>query len=176
MGALVVTGTVVVAFCALLSLYVNYRQRTLAAGDVWFPSGTIEMGPPGMMLVTLVMSVVSLQWAVQAARAEDRPHGFIALGMTIFLGLAVINQFWFVYQDTNLAIDDSTASLMFYAVTGTFIAMLIAAIISVAVTGIRSLLGTFGDELGNIIWASSIFWNATAFCYALVWYVVFVTK
>lgn len=129
-----------------------------------------------MMLVTLVMSVISMQWAVQAARAEDRPHGFIALGTTIFLGLAVINQFWFVYQDTSLAVDDSTASLMFYAVTGAFIAMLIAAIISVAVAGIRSLLGTFGAELGNIIWASSIFWNATAFCYALVWYVVFVTK
>ena len=110
--------------------------------------GTVELGPAGMMMMTLMLSVVTVQWAVQAARAEDRPHGFIALGVTLMFGAAVINQFWFVYQDTAFAIDGGRAELLFYAVTGSFIAMLIAAMAMLAVTTIRSLMGPLRARSG----------------------------
>ena len=175
-GALLATGAAFMAFAALVSVYVQQRQQALALGEEWFPPGTVELGPAGMMMMTLALSVVTVQWAVQAARAEDRPHGFIALGVTLMFGAAVINQFWFVYQDTAFAIDDGRAELLFYAVTGSFIAMLIGAMAMLAVTTIRSLMGPFGRDLAQAVQASALFWHMCVLSYFLVWYVVFITK
>ena len=175
-GALLATGAAFVAFSTLLSIYVQQRQQVRAAGEEWFPAGTIEIGPAGMMMMTLALSAVTVQWAVQAARAEDRPHGFIALGVTLMFGAAVINQFWFIYQDTAFAIDGGRAQLLFYAVTGAFIAMLIGAMAMLAVTTIRSLMGPFGRDLAHGVQAAAVFWHMCIVCYFLVWYVVFITK
>ncbi len=175
-AALLATGAAFMVFAALVSLYVQQRQQAAALGEEWFPSGTVELGPAGMMMMTLALSIVTVQWAVQAARAEDRPHGFIALGVTLMFGAAVINQFWFVYQDTAFVIDGGRAELLFYAVTGSFIAMLIVAMAMLTVTTIRSLLGPFGRDLAHAVQASALFWHMCVLCYFLVWYVVFITK
>ena len=175
-GALLGTGAAVVTFCSLVAVYVQHRQQTETAGGEWFPEGSIEMGPAGMMMMTLALSSVTVQWAVQAARAEDRPHGFLALGVTLMFGAAVLNQFWFVYSDTGYAIDDSTAALLFYVVTGAFIVMVVTAMAFLTVTTLRSLLGPFGRELAHNIQAAATFWHAMVLCYFLVWYGVFITK
>ena len=175
-GALLATGAAFMAFAALVSLYVQQRQAARAAGQEWFPEGTVELGPAGMMMMTLMLSMVTVQWAVQAARTEDRPHGFIALGVTLMFGAAVINQFWFVYQDTAFAIDGGRAELLFYAVTGSFIAMLIAGMATLAVTTIRSLMGPFGRELAHGVQAAAVYWHMLVLCYFLIWYVIFINK
>lgn len=175
-GILLATGAVFVAFAALLSIYVQQRQQSRAAGSEWFPEDVVELGPAGMMMMTLLLSAVTVQWAVQAARATDRPHGFIALGVTLLFGAAVINQFWFVYADTAFAIDGGRAQLLFYAVTGSFIAMLIAAMAMLTVITIRSLMGPFGSDLAHGVQSAAVFWHMCIVCYFLVWYVVFVTK
>ena len=140
------------------------------------PADGMEMGPAGMMMVTLILSSVSVQWAVQAARAQDRPHGFLALGVTMLLGAAVFNQFWFIYQDTGLTVDGSDAGLLFYTITGIFLVMLAAAMLMTAITTVRSLLGAFSGELAHTIQAAAVFWHATVLCYSVVWYIVFITK
>ena len=175
-GALLATGAVFMAFAALVAVYVQQRQAARAAGQEWFPEGSVELGPAGMMMMTLMLSMVTVQWAVQAARTEDRPHGFIALGVTLLFGAAVVNQFWFVYQDTAFAIDGGRAELLFYAVTGSFIAMLVGGMAMVAVTTIRSLMGPFGRELAHGVQAAAVYWHMCVLCYFLVWYVVFITK
>ena len=175
-AALLATAAVFVAFATVLSVYVQQRQQARSANLEWFGDGSVELGPAGMMMMTLLLSVVTVQWAVQAARAEDRPHGFIALGVTLLFGAAVINQFAFVYADTAFAIDDGRAQLLFYVVTGSFIAMLISAMAAVAVTTIRSLLGPFGSELAHGVQAAAVYWHMCVVCYFLVWYVVFITK
>ena len=175
-GALLATGAVFMVFASLVAVYVQQRQAARAASLEWFPEGSVELGPAGMMMMTLMLSMVTVQWAVQAARTEDRPHGFIALGVTLLFGAAVINQFWFVYQDTAFAIDGGRAELLFYAVTGSFIAMLIGGMAMVAVTTIRSLMGPFGRELAHGVQAAAVYWHMCVLCYFLVWYVVFITK
>ena len=175
-GALLATGAAFMVFAALVSVYVQQRQLAWATGQEWFTEGSVELGPAGMMMMTLVLSMVTVQWAVQAARAEDRPHGFIALGVTLLFGAAVINQFWFVYQDTAFAIDGGRAELLFYAVTGSFIAMLIGGMAILAVTTIRSLMGPFGRELAHGVQAAAAYWHMCVVCYFLIWYVVFITK
>ncbi len=175
-GALFGVAAAFMAFAVLITLYVQQRQQAQALGEEWFGSGSIEMGPAGMMMMTLALSSVTVQWAVQAARADDRPHGFVALGVTLLFGAAVINQFWFVYQDTGFAIDGGRAELLFYVVTGSFIAMLAAAMVMMAVVTMRALLGPFGRDLAHSVQAAAIFWHTCVLCYFLVWYVVFITK
>ena len=175
-GALLATGATFIVFAALVSVYVQQRQAALAAGQEWFPAESIELGPAGMMMMTLALSMVTVQWAVQAARTEDRPHGFIALGVTLLFGAAVVNQFWFVYQDTAFVIDGGRAELLFYAVTGSFIAMLVGGMAMLAVTTIRSLMGPFGRELAHGVQAAAVYWHMCVLCYFLVWYIVFITK
>jgi len=157
-------------------IYVQQRQHARATGQEWFPEGSVELGPAGMMMMTLVLSMVTVQWAVQAARTEDRPHGFIALAVTLLFGAAVINQFWFVYADTAFAIDDGVAQLLFYVVTGSFIAMLLAGLAMFTVTTIRALMGSPGRDLAHTVQAAAIYWHMCVLCYFIVWYVVFINK
>jgi len=164
------------AFAGLVVIYVQQRQHARATGQEWFPEGSVELGPAGMMMMTLVLSMVTVQWAVQAARTEDRPHGFIALAVTLLFGAAVINQFWFVYADTAFAIDDGVAQLLFYVVTGSFIAMLLAGLAMFTVTTIRALMGSPGRDLAHTVQAAAIYWHMCVLCYFIVWYVVFINK
>lgn len=175
-GSLFGSSAVVVGFLALVSIYVQQRQQVRSAGEEWFPSGSIEMGPAGMMMVTLLLASITAQWAVQAARADDRPHGWMALGTTLLFGTAVIVQFSFVFQSTGFEIDAGVAQLLFYAVTGSFVVILVAAMAFIAVTVLRSLIGPLDSDRGHAVQAAALFWHATVFCYFLVWYVVFITK
>jgi len=175
-GALFGTAAVFVAFAALFALYVQQRQHARAAGEEWFPEGSVELGPAGMAMMTLVLSMVTVQWAVHAARNEDRPHGLIALAVTIMFGAAVLNQYWFIYQDTGFAIDAGRGQLMFYVVTGAFIAMLLVAMAMMVIVTIRTLLGPFGPGLVHVLQGSALYWHMCVLAYFLVWYGVFITK
>ncbi len=175
-GSLLSTAAAFMAFAGLVVIYVQQRQQARTTGQEWFPEGSVELGPAGMMMMTLLLSMVTVQWAVQAARTEDRPHGFIALAVTLLFGAAVINQFWFVYSDTAFAIDEGRAQLLFYAVTGSFIAMLIAGLAMLTVTTIRALMGSSGRELAHGVQAAAIYWHMCVLCYFIVWYVVFINK
>ena len=53
---------------------------------VWIPPGTISLVPGGMMMLTMAMSVVIMQWAVYAIARDDRPHAYLALGLTGLFG------------------------------------------------------------------------------------------
>ncbi|MCY4068579.1 MAG: cytochrome c oxidase subunit 3 [Acidimicrobiaceae bacterium] len=175
-GSLLATGAAFMAFAGLVAIYVQQRQQARATGQEWFPEGSVELGPAGMMMMTLALSVVTVQWAVQAARNEDRPHGFVALAVTLLFGAAVVNQFWFVYSDTAFAIDAGTAQLLFYAVTGSFVAMLVAGSAMLTVTTIRALMGSSGRDLAQGVQAAAVYWHMCVFCYFIVWYVVFINK
>ncbi|MFQ5558736.1 MAG: cytochrome c oxidase subunit 3 [Acidimicrobiales bacterium] len=170
------TGAAVMVFLGLMAVYVQRRAAALDAGREWYPEGVIELGPAGIMMTTLVFSSFTAQWAVQAVKNDDRPHGYVALGLTALFGAAVLNQFWFVYQDTAFTIDGSEAQLLFYVITGTFLVMLIAAMVFVAVTTLKALAGQFTRHNADAVVAAVVYWQAVVLMYGIVWYVIFITK
>ncbi len=175
-ASVIATGAATMAFLGLVAVYITRRAAAVDAGQEWFPEGAIELGPAGMMLVTLVMSSVTVQWAVQAVRAEDRAHGFVALGLTLLFAAAVLNQFWFVYQDAGFTIDGSEAQLLFYVITGAFIVMLVVAMLFVALTALRALAGQLNSRHVDGVQAAAVYWHTVVVLYGIVWYVIFVTK
>ncbi len=175
-AGLLASAAVFVGFSGLVALYVARRADALAAGRDWIPEGSLELGPPGMVLWTLVLSVFTVHWAVQAMGRDDRTHSYVALALTAVFGAAVLNQMWFIYTDVGYAIDGGEAQLFFYVLTGAFVALQVVALVMVAVTLLRALAGNFGSRERDVLWSTAIFWDVMAFAYALVWYVVFITK
>ncbi len=175
-ASVLATGAASMAFFGLIAVYLQRRSAAEAAGQEWFPEGVIELGPAGMMMMTLVLSSVTVQWALQAVRADDRPHGFVALGLTLLFGAAVLNQFWFVYQDIGFTVDGSEAQLLFYVVTGAFIVLLLVAMLVVALTALRALAGQFNSHHVDGVQAAVVYWHAVVLMYGIVWYAIFITK
>ena len=92
-----VAGVLVVA--AELAVYLQVRGESAAAGDTTFPEGVVLPLTPGSMgMLTLAMSLVTITWAVYALRNDDRPHAYLAIGLTLLFGVAFINSTVYLYQ------------------------------------------------------------------------------
>jgi heme/copper-type cytochrome/quinol oxidase subunit 3 len=166
----------VMVMAGLLGTYIQERSGAVAAGQTWLPKGAVELAPGTMMLFTMLMSAVTIQWAVFAIARDDRTHTYLALGLTGLFGVAVINQMVFAYTDMGLPIAKNTANLLVYAVTGSFLVMLVAAMLFVIVAAFRALAGQYSSRQADGIVAAAIYWHTTVAVYMVVWLAVFVQK
>jgi cytochrome c oxidase subunit 3 len=135
-----------------------------------------------MMLITMVFASFTVQWAHWAISRNDRRHTYIALGLTAIFGAAVLNSQIYVYQELPLPIDgggDADASryaVLFYAVTGTFVALLVAGIVFAAVMAFRTLGGRYSARDNEGLAATALYWHVLTAVFSAVWYVVYVVK
>ncbi|MDG2028766.1 MAG: hypothetical protein P8J50_16810 [Acidimicrobiales bacterium] len=161
-----------ITFAGVLLVYVRARATAIE----WFDASSVELGPAGFIFATLILSIFTVQWAVQAINADDRMNAFVALGLTGLFGAAVFNQLWFIINDTGFTLNGSTAEFLFFVVNGTFIAFLIAAVAFLALTFLRALVGQYGPRKADGVAAAAFFWNTVVAMWAIAWYVVYVTK
>ena len=171
-GAAFATAGVVMVMVTLLGYYLAARN---AAGLDWFANNAIPLAQPNMQAITLAMSVVTMQWAVYAIARDDRPHAYVALGVTLLLGAAFINQTTFLYHQAKVTIAQPEGPL-FYAVTGTHLAMVIAGMIFIALMAFRALGGQFSSRQPDGISAAAVYWYACVAVYAAVWVGVYIMK
>ena len=107
-GAGFASAAVLMYFGGLLGVYFSERADFLRAnpGQSWIPAGArVELTAPTVMAWTLLLSVVTMQWAVHATARDDRRHTLMALLVTAMFGVAVINQTAFQYGQMGLAVD-----------------------------------------------------------------------
>ena len=164
---------------SMLAMWLRFRSAALAGPAAhWLPKKiTVPEVASNIMLLSFIGICVFAQWAVYAARRNDKTHVGVALGLTALLGLAVINAQVTVYVQMGLPIVDKTASaygIMFYAVTGTMLALIIVGIAFSLVTAFRYLGGRTSDR--EIVTAHAIYWYFIAAAFAMLWFVVYVTK
>jgi heme/copper-type cytochrome/quinol oxidase subunit 3 len=168
---------VLMVFVGLIAIYVSLRQEAAANDVAWLPEGaTIPLTPPNMAFMTLLMSIVTMQWGVYAIRNRDRTNGYLALGITILLGLAFINSTAYLYSQMGLGIGDSLAAVLIYCITGGHLVMTGAGLVFAAVVTFRALGGDFNARDSDGMVAAAFYWYATVAVYAVIWYVVYVTK
>ncbi len=175
-GTMFASAASFMVFLGVVVIYVLERADARALGQEWFPEGTVELGPSGFVFWTLLLSVFTVQWAVQAIDNEDRPHAFVALAITGLFGAAVFNQMWFIINDVGFALAANRAQFLFFVVNGTFIVFLIGAVVFLALTFLRALAGQFGPKRSDAVASAALYWHTVVFMYSIVWYVVFVTK
>lgn len=167
-----VTAAVTMGMVTLIGAYIATRD---AAGEAWLEGSSIPLTQPNMQLVTLGMSLVTMQWAVYAIARDDRYHAYMALGVTALLGIAFINQTTFLFRMAEIELAQPEGPL-FYAVTVGHLAMMIAALLFLSLMAFRALGGQFSSRQPDGIAAAAIFWYATCGLYAIIWFAVYVQK
>ena len=126
------------------------------------------------MLMTIWALCLFAQWAVYSGRRGDRAHTALALVVTALLAIAFINAQAFVYVDMGVEMPADYYGALFYAVTGTMMAIVIAGLVYTAVAAFRALGGRLRET--EILSAHALYWYFAAAAYSAVWFVVYVTK
>lgn len=183
-GTALAGGSIIMLFAGLIGLYLAVRHAVITGPlvddepPVWLADGNpIPLTPANMAFATMLLSCVTMQWAVDAVRKNDRAHAYFALFLTIFFGGAVINATAFLYQQTGLPIaGPSPAGLLFYAVTGAHLALIVGALVFAALMTFRTLGGEYVGRDREGIVAASVIWYLTTAIFGVIWYAVYVTK
>jgi heme/copper-type cytochrome/quinol oxidase subunit 3 len=165
------------AFAGLIGVYLATRSATLAAGKPWLPDGaSIPLTPGTMALFTLLLSCVTMQWAVEAVGNNDRQHAIMAFALTGFFGAAAINAVTFLFSQTGIGVRDSAMGVLFYVISGAQILMTVAGLVYAGVMTLRTIGGEYSGRDREGIVSAALFWYVTVAVYAVVWYSIYVTK
>jgi cytochrome c oxidase subunit 3 len=176
-GAAFAAAASLMLFIGLIGIYLAARANTLATADAWLPKGlTIPLQQPNTMLFTLLMSVITMQWAVSAVAKNDRINSYLALGVTLVFGLATIVMTSYLWGLMGADITANVQSVLIYTITGAHILMLVIAMVFVALMAFRALAGSFTSRQHDGITAAALFWYATVAVYVLIWISIYVTK
>ena len=167
----------VLTVVSLLAVYLQVRGDELAAGRTALPQGVVLPLTPGNMgMVTLAMAAVTMAWAVYSLRNDDRPHAYMALGLTLLFGVAFINSTVYLYQQLALAPTSGVMAGLLYAVTGSHLVMVAVGMVFAAVMGFQALGGQLTGRDAEGMSAAALYWYATIAVYAVIWYAVYITK
>jgi heme/copper-type cytochrome/quinol oxidase subunit 3 len=167
-----VAGSMLVG--TMLAIWVLLRERVVEAGERFPVDYIITEVATNVMLMTIWGLCLFAQWAVYAGTRGDRAHTGLALGVVAVLGIAFVNAQAFVYSQMGVGISDDHYGALFYAVTGTMMAIVIAGLVYTTVAAFRALGGRLQET--EILSAHALYWYFAATAYTAVWFVVYVTK
>lgn len=176
-GAAFAAAASFMVFIGLLGIYLSARADVISAGSKWLPEGSkIPLQQPNTMFITLIMSVITMQWAVSAIAKNDRVNSFLALGLTLMLGIATIVMTTYLWTLMKLDVASGLQGVLIYTITGAHIVMLVLAMLFVALMALRALGGQFTARQHDGITAAAVYWYAMVAVYALIWISIYVTK
>ena len=176
-GVALASSAAVMLVLTLVALYMRLRSDVLAGGDTWLPEGAnIQLTPGNMGMVTLAMAAITAAWAVYSLRNDDRVNAYIALGVTVLLGVAFINGTVYGWQQLGLGVTDSTQALLIYTITAVHVAMVAVALLFLTVMTFRALGGQLTGRAAEGLSAATLFFYVTIGVYAVIWYGIYITK
>jgi heme/copper-type cytochrome/quinol oxidase subunit 3 len=158
----------------MAAIWVLLRQRVVDSGERFPVEYIITEVASNVMLMTIFALCLFAQWAVYAAKRGDRAHTALALGVVAVLAVAFINAQAFVWHTMEVEIKAEYYGALFYAMTGTMVAIVAIGLVYTAVAAFRALGGR--EREVEIISAHALYWYFAAAAYTAVWFVVYVTK
>lgn len=176
-GTVFGTAASLMYFAALFGVYLRERSDALSGGGEWIPSGAnIQLAPSTVAAWTLLMSVVTMQWAVYSIARDDRTHAIMATALTTLFGLSVVVTTSFQYTDMGLAADESVAATLIYTISGSHLAMIAIGLVFLFLMAFRALGGQYSSRQTDGFVAAAIYWYAVVFVYVVIWTAIFVLK
>jgi len=164
-------------FIGLIGVYLAARADVIRSGSAWLPEGAvIPLQQPNTMFITLIMTVFTMQWAVSAISKNDRVNAYLALGLTLMLGIATIVMTSYLWYLMKLDVASGIQGVLIYTITGAHVVMLVLAMLFVALMALRALGGQFTARQHDGITAAAVYWYAMVAVYALIWISIYVTK
>ncbi|MCY4273325.1 MAG: cytochrome c oxidase subunit 3 [bacterium] len=176
-GTVFGTAASLMYFAALLGVYLRERADALSGGGDWIPSSAdIQLAQPTVAAWTMLMSAVTMQWAVYAIARDDRAHALMATALTALFGLSVVVMTSFQYTEMGLAADESVAAVLIYAISGSHLAMIAVGLVFLLLMAFRALASQYSSRQTDGFVAASIYWYAVVFVYVVIWTAIFVLK
>ena len=94
----------------MLAVYLQLRAERIASGVTALPEDVVLPLTPGNMgLVTLACRPSRWRGPWTPCASDDRTHAYLALGLTLLLGVAFINSTVYLYQQLAHAAHGSPA-------------------------------------------------------------------
>jgi heme/copper-type cytochrome/quinol oxidase subunit 3 len=161
----------IMLMAGLLAGYFDARAAATAGNQPWPPEDVNLPNVPLLVTyVTLLASTVTAQWAVHAIRIGARRHMYVAIGLTLTLGLCFVNALSFCWTQLELVAGESAYANTVYAVTVGHLLFVIAAHVVFVVMGFRALGGHFTPRNAQFVAAAAAFWHVAAAAGVLVWW------
>jgi len=176
-GAALASGAAAMLLLALVAVYTSMRADVIASGERWLPEdANVQLSPGNMGMVTLLMSAVTVAWAVYSLRNDDRVHAYLAFGLSILLGIAYIPTVVYGWQQFGVGATSSTQALLIFTITGLHVAMAGVGLLFLAVMAFRALGGQLTGRAAEGAAAAALYWYVTVAVYGAVWYGITITK
>ena len=176
-GTAFTVAAAAMALLALMAIYLAERADVLATGDTWLPEGvSIPLDQPNIMLATLLMGVISVQWAVYAIARDDRVNAYLALALTFIFGIMVVVMTTYLYTLMGLDVAANPQSVLIYSITAGHLIFLIATMVFLALMSIRALGGQFTSRQHDGISAAALAWDVQTAVFFVIWLAIYITK
>lgn len=172
-----VCAAIAMYFAGLFGVYFTERSAANKAGTEWLaPDANVQLTSPTIIIWGLLISVFFMQWAIWSIARDDRQHGYIAIGMLLVFGAAVVVQTSFQWDEMGLRNDEAPSSALIYAISGSFMVLLVCAMLFVALVGFRALAGQYSSKNTDGLVAASYVWYLMIFIYFIMWIGIFIAK
>ena len=150
---------------AVIAVYLAIKE-----GSTTWPPGGVSVSTyiPTMITITALMSGISMQWGIFAARRNDGRNAAMAMILTLFFGLAVVNLEWLTFVRSGFGFNDHTYGTLYDILIGFHVLHLLAAIGVALVLAFRTMAGHFSDDRHDALRAGAVFWQYTN----VVWFTV----
>jgi cytochrome c oxidase subunit 3 len=176
-GTAFVSAATIMVFAGLIAVYLSQRANVVADGGTWLPREiSIPLQQPTTTFFSLLMSVVTMQWAVSAIARNDRINAYLAMGITLVFGFSAIVMTSYQYTLMGLDVDANAQSVLIYTISGLHLLMLVIAMIFISLMTFRAMAGQFTARQHDGVTAAALFWYAMVAVYALIWLSIYVTK
>ena len=139
----------------------------------WLPADVkIPEVLTNVALITFAVVCLMAQWAAYSSRRQDSKHTTMALGMTLLLGVALLNSLVAIYPQVEVGLADGAYETLFYAITGTVVALVVGGIAFTLATLFKSSGGRSANT--DLMNAHALYWYFLSAAYRAVWFVVLV--
>ena len=173
MGVLFLASSGTMLFGTFIAAYLHLRRLT----GRWPPEGVrLDQYLGNLLVITMVMSAATMEWACQALRRAERRQASAALGVTLGLGLAFLNLLSYTADQARF---DAASHAYGLVVTAMVMVLGIAVGIGVAFVTL-TLVRVAGRQLSAAepeqLRATACYWHFTVAASVAVWYTVAVLK
>ncbi|MFN8050067.1 MAG: cytochrome c oxidase subunit 3 [Acidimicrobiales bacterium] len=158
-----------------LALVGMYLAERAGHRNVWLKENAIPLTQPNMQFGTLILGSIFIQWAVWAIARNERGQAYMALGATLLMGAAFLNQTTFLWKTIGLRMSQAEGPT-FYAVTGAHFMIVVAALAYIVLMGIRALGGQYSSRLPDGVSSAALFWHVSVALYSVLWLAVYIMK
>jgi cytochrome c oxidase subunit 3 len=169
LGMLLFISSEIMFFAGLFAVYFNVR----ASHDPWPPEG-FEIHPMPIALpatILLVLSSLTMQWAIWRIRKNDRTGMNRALAVTIVMGAIFLVAQLYDYTTLDFGIQSHVYGSLFYTLTGFHGAHVFGGLIGMIIILVRGMAGQFSGRHHAAVEAVSIYWHFVD----VVWIALFAT-